>query len=435
MPTGPRIYNLFPLLAGSTRQWEAHLPRIAQLGFDWVYVNPFHYPGFSGSLYAIKDFDRLHPVVQGDASEAPDVLLRRFAGAAKAHGLRVMIDLVINHTSKDALLADTHPEFYLRDEAGALVSPSAIDPADARKVTVWGDLAEIDYAPRPERAALVDTWKRLVARYMDVGFTGFRCDAAYQVPGEVWGDLIATARRDGDAVFFAETLGCRLEQMQQLAGSGFDYFFNSAKWWDFRAPWLMEQYESFRAIAPSIAFPESHDTPRLASELADQDIRDAWRVQATYRLRYLFCAFFSTGVMMPMGFETGQRVKLDVVRTVPGDLESPLFDLAPFVKATNEMKASIPALNEEGPQRVLTSRGSPIVALLRTTADGESKCLALINPSATDAYELSADLLLRFAGPSWQVKCDTDLGAVSGEMKPGGRLRFNPLAMRVLVSG
>ena len=23
------------------------------MGFDWIYINPIHYPGFSGSLYAL----------------------------------------------------------------------------------------------------------------------------------------------------------------------------------------------------------------------------------------------------------------------------------------------------------------------------------------------------------------------------------------------
>ena len=63
--TGPRIYNLFPLLAGPVPAWEGHLDRIAAMGFDWLYVNPFHYPGFSGSLYAVKDFYRLHPLLAG----------------------------------------------------------------------------------------------------------------------------------------------------------------------------------------------------------------------------------------------------------------------------------------------------------------------------------------------------------------------------------
>ena len=56
-----RIYNLFPLLAGPIARWRAELPRIAALGFNAVFVNPFHYPGFSGSLYAVKDYYLLNP--------------------------------------------------------------------------------------------------------------------------------------------------------------------------------------------------------------------------------------------------------------------------------------------------------------------------------------------------------------------------------------
>ena len=46
----PRIYNLFPLLAGPIDRWPKHLAHIAAMGFDWVLLNPFHYPGASGSL-------------------------------------------------------------------------------------------------------------------------------------------------------------------------------------------------------------------------------------------------------------------------------------------------------------------------------------------------------------------------------------------------
>jgi len=56
---GPRIYNLFPLLVGPVSAWRAELPRIAAMGFDWVYLNPFHETGGSRSLYAVKDPTRL----------------------------------------------------------------------------------------------------------------------------------------------------------------------------------------------------------------------------------------------------------------------------------------------------------------------------------------------------------------------------------------
>src|SRR3954462_7467943 len=61
MTEGLRIYNLFPTLAGSIADWTAELPRIAAMGFNAVYVNPFHYPGFSGSLYAVKVYYKLTP--------------------------------------------------------------------------------------------------------------------------------------------------------------------------------------------------------------------------------------------------------------------------------------------------------------------------------------------------------------------------------------
>ena len=32
------------------------------MGFDWIYVNPLNYTGFSGSLYAIKDFYKFNPL-------------------------------------------------------------------------------------------------------------------------------------------------------------------------------------------------------------------------------------------------------------------------------------------------------------------------------------------------------------------------------------
>ena len=45
MPQGARIYNLFPLLAGKVSAWEEHLDRIAGMGFNWIFLNPIHYPG------------------------------------------------------------------------------------------------------------------------------------------------------------------------------------------------------------------------------------------------------------------------------------------------------------------------------------------------------------------------------------------------------
>ncbi|MGE5506494.1 MAG: maltotransferase domain-containing protein [Actinomycetota bacterium] len=370
---GPRIYNLFPPLVGPISRWVAELPRIAALGFDWVWVNPFHYPGFSGSLYAIKDYLALNPLFADEGAGPPEVQLSAFTAAARGHDLRVMMDLVVNHTSKDALLVGQHPDWYARTPAGELKSPGAVDPDDPAKVTEWGDLAEIDYGRPDLWPALVEHWGGLVQHYARLGFAGFRCDAAYKVPAEVWAGVVAMGREvDPTLHFAAETLGCPTEAVAALHRAGFDWLFNSAKWWDFHAPWLLEQYDLFRAIAPSIAFPESHDTPRLGTEVQGDE-------QAWYRLRAWFSAFFSAGWMMPMGYEWGWTRPLDVVATRPDDREPVRFDLSAVIAEVNRTKAATPAMNVEGPQRRLTDASSPLVVLLRTTPDGRHSALLAMN--------------------------------------------------------
>ncbi|HYD31741.1 MAG TPA: maltotransferase domain-containing protein [Azospirillaceae bacterium] len=436
MHTGPRIYNLFPLLVGSVADWTAHLPRIGGMGFDWIFLNPIHHPGFSGSLYAVKDPYRLHDLFQGGSSDSPDDQLSDFFAQARDRGMSVMMDLVVNHTARDAVLVEKHPEWFRREPDGDLYSPRAVDPVDPSLVTVWGDLAELDYERPDVRAGLVDYWRRYVHHYVRLGVRGFRCDAAYQVPAEVWRALITAARDVNPEVkFFAETLGCTIEQVEALRGAGFDFLFNSAKWWDFEADWLLDQYNRYRTIAPSISFPESHDTDRLAAEVGSQDTQ---RLAAHMKMRYLFSACFSTGVMVPVGYEYGFTRKLDVVKTRPEDWENPRLDMARFIADVNAMKASTPVLNVEGPQRRITAPDNPAVGLLRvgTSDDGAEGCtVVLINPDETEAVTLDPGPLMAETGGTFDGFRDITPEAAPLPFEPGRPLRLEPLALRVFHAG
>ena len=164
---------------------------------------------------------------------------------------------------------------------------------------------------------------------IELGFQGFRCDAAYQVPRSLWERLIREIKKDHpEVLFLAETLGCQPEQTRKTASAGFDYIFNSSKWWDFYSSWLMKQYALTREIVPSIGFPESHDTARLCEEFQGN--------LEGVKQRYLFTALFSAGVMMPIGFEFGFRKKLHVVKTRPEDWEETGIDLTGFITSVNE---------------------------------------------------------------------------------------------------
>jgi starch synthase (maltosyl-transferring) len=383
-PHGPLIYNLFPLLAGPFEGWGPHLVRARELGFDWLFFNPVSYPGFSGSLYAVKDYFGFHPVV---APKGPKAGTRAFAAVLKemhAAGLAPMMDLVINHTSVDCPLTLEHPDWYARDAAGKVMNPGAMD--DGKWVS-WGDLATVDNAGSADRDALWDYWDRLITHHQGLGVKGFRCDAAYQVPADLWRHLISRARaRDAEAVFFAESLGCPIEDVVRLAGAGFAYTFNSAKWWDFQAPWCLAQYTATAPLVTgTIAFPESHDTPRLAEELGG----DAGAVLA----RYAFAAFFSSGLMMPMGFEFGARRRLNVVRTRPADWDAP-DDLRDAIAEVNAVKAAYPVFNQDGPMTRLPDLGEGVTALEKRTPDGAAAALLLITrePEAAPPPDPATDL-------------------------------------------
>ena len=429
MSEGLRIYNLFPTLAGNIRDWMADFPRIAAMGFNTVYINPFHYPGFSGSLYAVKDYYRLNPRFRGGERGNDDTLLSTFTDAARAHGLRVMMDLVINHTSKDSELVKLHPDWFTRDAKGDVVSPGAIDPADSRRQTVWGDLAELDYRP-PQQSQILGYFQALVRHYVGLGFGGFRCDAAYKVPAPVWRGLVDSAKAASpNVVFCAETLGAPKGMVFTLADAGFDYLFNSVKWWDFKSPWLLEQYEAFRHIAPSIGFPESHDTKRLVTELLAAGTPDSL-IEPHYRQAYAFAAAYSTGVLMPMGFEYGWSRALDVVTTRDDEPEPKRFDLSGFIAEVNAVKQVVPALNEEGPQRLLSNRGDSLVALERQTESGKDRAFILVNRHQSEPRQAALEKL---AGKDLALADFSPCRRSAGiEAKVAGRLMVEPLEVRVL---
>jgi starch synthase (maltosyl-transferring) len=312
----PMIYNLFPRLAGTMSDWLKHASRAAEMGFNWLYINSMLYPGFSGSLYAIKDYYRIGPefLPRGTETDGMDLL---------TESLRRFRDLGL----------------------------------------YWGEL---------------------VKRYLRLGFKGFRCDAAYKVPAALWRYLVEQASDvDREAMFFAETLGSAEEEALALRGAGLHYFFNSSKWWDFVEPWCLEQHEKFGRIAPSISFPETHDTTRLAADTnGDESIQ---------RQRYAFAASFSAGLMMPIGYEFGFRKKLDVVSTRPSDWEELSFDLRRFIGRMNKLKTETTLLHGEGELTEVAKTDDALVLERQSEQAPRQKGFILINKSKNEQTVVTLD--------------------------------------------
>jgi starch synthase (maltosyl-transferring) len=377
------IYNLFPLLAGKFREWQRHFARASEMGFNWVFVNPIQKTGKSGSLYSISDYFGLNPLFIDEASgKSPEDQLKEAIAAAEQLGLRMMIDLVINHCSVDSELIKSHPEWFAW-EGGKVAHPFALE--DGRKV-IWYDLARFDHRNTRDREGLFRYFLKIVKFYNDLGFKGFRCDAAYQVPRSLWERLIRETREaDPEVRFFAETLGTTPDLTAKTANAGFDYIFNSSKWWDFHSPWLMMQYALTRDIAPSVSFPESHDTARLCEELQGN-------IEGM-KQRYLFSTLFSGGVMMPAGFEFGFRKRLHVVKTRPGDWEETGIDLTPFIKKMNSIKSGNPIFQEDAPTDILHCDNPNILVMWKGSANTLEESLVILNKDIHNKQNFHAENL------------------------------------------
>jgi starch synthase (maltosyl-transferring) len=267
--------------------------------------------------------------------------------------------------------------------------PFAIDPADARKITVWGDLAEIDNEASSDLDGLYAYWRKLIKQSIELGFEGFRCDAAYKVPSELWRSLRQEARQASpNTLFCAETLGCRLQEVASLKEAGFDYLFNSSKYWNFDKAWAIEQHEQFGAIAPSISFPESHDTPRL--------MQDCQGNLAVMRQRYFLAAIFSKGLLMPMGYEFAFKRQMHVVNSTPQDWEETGLDLRSYIGAVNKLKHQMPLLQQEGHLTVLSPYDQATLLLRKENDQHDNFLLAAINKDwhAAQTIDIEQSLLV-----------------------------------------
>ena len=169
------IYEVFPRdfsSSGDLNGVTAGLDRLHQLGVDVVWLMPIHpigqlqRKGTLGSPYAVRDYYAINPDYG-----AKDDLKRLVAEAHRRH-MRVIIDIVANHTAWDSVMMKT-PEFYKHDSSGRIIPPNPD----------WTDVAGLDYSNPKLRAYMIDMLRYWIR---DFDLDGFRCDAAAMVPVSFW---------------------------------------------------------------------------------------------------------------------------------------------------------------------------------------------------------------------------------------------------------
>ena len=380
--------------------WLDHARRAQAMGFEWLHLHPIQQPGFSGSIYSIKDFFGLNPMLTHARSEiSPMDQLRDVVKSIQHLGLKVALELVVTHVARDSTLVRDHPNWFRRDRSGQLVNPKMIDPDDRKRSHVLTDIVEVDNAHSTDRQGLWAYWTAMVQYYLDLGFDGLFFDAAHRAPTALWQHLFRAGRsRNKQVKFFGDALGGHLAEVRSLAGASFDYLLNSSMWWNFDDSWCVEQQNELIQLAGSVSFPEHQSSGRRMLE-SEKSV-------AVQKQRYAFAAAFSEALMMPMGYEFCATVPLDAVRSTPSDWlelvqgtqakKDAARDLQMFVGRVNKLAASESLVASDGQWFACSAYDSPSL-LLRKRVSEKDMWMAInkdwhgCHPCALPSFDRSVD--------------------------------------------
>lgn len=273
---------------GTFQAVQQDLDRLKELGVDIIYLMPIHEIGIKnrkgtwGSPYAIKDYYS----ISKDLGTKDDFI--SLINATHKMGMKIIMDMVFNHTSPDSVMLEKHPEYYFYKD-GKL----------GNRVGDWSDIIDLDTNREDTQSYLLDVLKYWVS----LGVDGFRFDVASMISL----DFFKKARNElgKDIIFFAESIDYDfVNYLKSLGYSStpdidmyptFNLLYNYS-WFRTLERYLKNEisYKELKSIINEdyeyigdkglriICF-ENHDTERVASYINEDKLKDIVLDLAKYK--------------------------------------------------------------------------------------------------------------------------------------------------------
>jgi starch synthase (maltosyl-transferring) len=363
-------YELFPRSWGGFRGVTAVLPRLAELGFDVVYLPPIHpightnrkgrnnavaaVAGDSGSPWAIGSEQGGHDAI--DPALGSWAEFDAMVAAARAAGLEIALDFAIQ-CSPDHPWLQEHPDWFNRRPDGTL--KYAENPPKR-----YQDIVNVNFESEDWQGlwqALLD----VVLHWVDRGIRVFRVDNPHTKPAPFWEWLIHQVRAEHPEVIFLAEAFTRPAMMTDLAKLGFGQSYTYFTWknakWELEE-WLGELLDWSAFYRPN-AFVNTPDILHSYLQLGGPPAFEA---------RLVLAATLSPSYGIYSGFESYENVaagvgseeyldseKYEVKRRA---LDGPLL---PLVRRLNEIRRARPALQRLEDVRWLETENDELVAYAR----------------------------------------------------------------------
>ncbi len=360
-------YELFPRSWGGFKGVEQVLPRLAELGFDVVYLPPIHPIGTTnrkgrnnalvaaagdpGSPWAIGAPEGGHDALHPELGTMAD--FDRLVAAADRHGLEIALDFAIQ-CSPDHPWLEEHPEWFNRRPDGTL--KYAENPPKR-----YQDIYNVNF-DSDDWQGLWEALRDVVLHWCRHGVRAYRVDNPHTKSVSFWEWLIREVRAEyPETVFFAEAF-TRPAMMTTLAKIGFGQSYTYFTWKNTKA-------ELIEFLGQLLGWAEFYrpnffvNTPDILHEYLQHGGPPA------FEARLVLAATLSPSYGVYSGFEDYENVpvregseeyldseKYEVKRRT---LDGPLL---PLVQRLNEIRRAEPALRRFDNVRLLETHGEHVFA-------------------------------------------------------------------------
>jgi starch synthase (maltosyl-transferring) len=381
-------YELFPRSWGGFAGVRELLPRLAELGFDVLYLPPIHpigqtnrkgrnnaekaKPGDVGSPWAIGSEEGGHDAI--DPSLGTEKELRALVTDARKLGIEVALDFAIQ-CSPDHPWLKEHPEWFHRRPDGTL--KYAENPPKR-----YEDIYNVDFGSEDWRGlwqALLD----VVLHWVGCGITVFRVDNPHTKPLPFWEWLIGEVRREHPEVLFLSEAFTRPAPMTTLAKAGFAQSYTYFTWKNTRWELLefLEQLLEWREFYRPNCFA---NTPDILHEYLQGGGRPA------FEARLVLAATLSPSYGIYSGFEHCENVPVrpgseEYLNSEKYELKRRKLDgpLLPLAASLNAARRENPALQWLDPLTILETENEQLFAFLKRRGENTVVTVVNLDPAAT----------------------------------------------------
>ncbi len=380
-------YELFPRSWGGLQGVCKQIPKLAELGFDVLYLPPVHpigvtnrkgannaltaAPGDPGSPWAIGDASGGHTALHPELGTMDD--FDAVVATAQEHDMDIALDFAIQCSADHPWLTE-HPEWFNRRPDGTL--KYAENPPKK-----YQDIYNVNFDCDDWRA-LWEALRDVVLFWVGHGVKVFRVDNPHTKPVAFWEWLIAEVRAEHpDTIFLAEAF-TRAAMMKMLAKIGFNqsytYFtWKTSKWeltdyvTELASSGMQEYYRpNFFVNTPDILTEELQvgGPPKFASRLVL-----AATLSPTYGVYSGFESFERTPVKL--GSEEYDRSEKYEVKERA--LDGPLLTL---ISRLNDIRSENPALQHLDNIQFLTTENDALIAYAKRTRDNTIIAVVTLDP-------------------------------------------------------